>query len=160
MSGLLIDSQQAILATVIQKMTGKTLKMNGVSFVVNPNAWPVYYDQEPDTPDNGITVYGTLGKDDGRTQIDGELQEHHGVQIRVRSLNKIGFSVISQIATMCDGLVDMGVTVATQELGTNKYIVQSVNRTGNGVLSLGKEMTPTRRNLYTLNALINVRMVP
>lgn len=159
MSGFLADSQQAVTAAVLQNLTGKTLTMSRVQFVVNPGSWPIFIDQEPDVPDNVITIYGTLGKDDGRTQIDGELQEHHGIQIRVRSLTKLGFKVATSLAVACDQLVDMGVQVSTPELGTNNYIVQSINRTGNGVLSLGKEMPPTRRNLYTINALINVRMV-
>lgn len=159
MSGLLIDSQQAVLATALTALTGKTIVMSGVSFIVNPRGWPISYGQEAETPDDVITIYGTLGKDDGRTQIDGELQEHHGVQVRVRSGTKVGFRVITGLAIACDQLVDMGVLVTTSDLGSNHYIIQSCNRTGNGINSLGKEMSPTRRNLYTFNALLNVRMV-
>lgn len=155
MSGILADSQQAVLAQALRNLQGQTLLANRVSFIFNEDNWPIYVDQEPDVPDSVITVYGTLGRDDGRTQIDGELQEHHGIQIRVRSLDRTGFTLITQIAVVCDKLVDQGVQV-----GENHYLIQSVDRTGNGVLSLGKEMTPTRRNLYTVNALVNVRMVP
>ena len=48
-------------------------------------SWPVYSMQEPDSPDNAITVYDTAGVGRGRFQIDGEVQEVHGIQVRVRS---------------------------------------------------------------------------
>lgn len=147
MSGILNDSQQAILCYVLRDLE-----------IVDSAEWPIFIDQEPDLPDNCITIYGTLGKDDGRTQIDGELQEHHGVQIRVRSTDRVGFTIITELACACDKLVDKGITLPDSEGGSH-YIVQSVNRTGNGVNSLGKEMSPSRRNLYTFNALVNVRMV-
>lgn len=148
MSGLLRDSQQAILAQALEDLN-----------IVDPDIWPINVDQDSESPDTSITVYGTLGRDDGRTQIDGELQEHHGVQIKVSSLDRTGFLIATQLAVACDGMVDKGVTVSSELMGTNYYILQSVNRTGNGVNALGKDMVNTRRNLYTFNALVNVRMV-
>lgn len=147
MPGLLVDSQQAVLAQAL-------IDLN----IVNPTAWPINVDQEPDEPDSVITVYGTQGRDDGRTQVDGELQEHHGIMIKVRSLDRTGFTIITQLAVAMDGLVDRGVSLVTNGV-TNRYNIQSISRTGNGVICLGKEMPPSRRNGYTVNAVMSVRMI-
>jgi hypothetical protein len=47
--------------------------------------WPAYAIQEPDKPDNCITIYDTAGMNQGRFSVDGEVQETYGIQIRVRS---------------------------------------------------------------------------
>ncbi len=48
-------------------------------------SWPVYSMQGADSPDNTITVEDTAGVGRGRFQTDGEVQEVHGIQVRVRS---------------------------------------------------------------------------
>ena len=46
--------------------------------------WPIQVAAQSDTPDETLTIYDTLGIDDGRHMGDGERFEHHGIQIRVR----------------------------------------------------------------------------
>src|SRR5688572_3973753 len=55
------------------------------STTASPTDWSAYVDGEPDVPDSCITVYDTEGRKSGRTMTDGEIQEHHGFQIRIRA---------------------------------------------------------------------------
>lgn len=49
--------------------------------------WPIYVANEPNKPDNCITIYDTIGTDDGRSMIDGDIWKHDGIQVRVRSVD-------------------------------------------------------------------------
>jgi hypothetical protein len=126
--------------------------------------WPVFVSNEPDVPDNCITTYDTLGKSSGRTNYDGEQQEHHGVQVRVRSINHpIGFTKARAIAIALDQSVyDMVVSI-----GSVSYLVHCVNRQGD-IISLGKEVTvsgyksespSSRRQIFVINTFVSVREV-
>ena len=120
---------------------------------VGTTNWPVYYSEEPDSPDNAITIYGTDGIFDGRTMFDGEMQERHGIQIRVRSNDHdTGFTKMRQLAVALDETIYRnGVTIG----GTN-YRVHSFSRTS-GPISLGKDSPETKRDLFTLNGTLIVR---
>jgi len=54
---------------------------------VNPPSagWQAYSTSEPTSPDNVITVYDTAGRSHGRDSVINDRQEHHGIQVRVRS---------------------------------------------------------------------------
>lgn len=129
-------------------------------------AWPVYASGEPGAgkpvgtastaktgvPDSIITVYDTLGRQNGRIQFSGEIQEHHGFQVRVRAAgHSAGYAKARAIA---DGL-DKSVYLRTVAIGASRYLVYAVTRTGD-VLALGKEPTSGRR-IFTINALVTVR---
>ena len=47
--------------------------------------WPAYASQEPDKPDDCITVYDTSETRQGRFQVGGEEQSAYNLQIKVRS---------------------------------------------------------------------------
>lgn len=113
--------------------------------------WPVFAASEPDLPDECLTVYDTTPIDDGSIMIDGERQEHQGVQIRVRAReHDAGWLKARAVAVALDESVyDETVTID----GTT-YLVMSANRQG-GIAVLGKEPT-SRRNLFTLNALVTM----
>src|SRR5438132_8051410 len=66
-------------------------------------AWPCYVSREPDVPDDVVTIYDTMGRDDGQVMNDGELQEHPGIQIRIRATRPdIGYDKARTIATTLD----------------------------------------------------------
>ena len=117
------------------------------------SSWPVYSDNEPNTPDNAITVYNLTGTSSGRTMIDGELQEHHGIQVRIRSATPTtGFTKSRQIAV---GL-DTSSNLVSVSIGSSAYRIQTVSRKGD-VISLGKDTTNSKRNLFTINAVVALR---
>src|SRR5262245_28835704 len=122
--------------------------------------WPVFATNGPDLPDNAITVYDTAGTDDGRS-MDGERWERGGIQVRVRSTtHTVGHPKSKAIALMMDQLSQQVVHV-----DTNAYKIWTIVRTSD-VLPLGKEVAGagmpgdiSRRNLFTVNALVNLREV-
>lgn len=118
-------------------------------------SWPIYGHSEPDTPDNVITLYDTTGVGHGRSHIDGEIQEHQGVQVRIRSDKQdTGYPKAKAIAE----LLDKSINRLTVTIGAAEYLVHAATRTGD-VLSLGKESPTSKRNLFTLNFIVALRQV-
>ena len=114
--------------------------------------WPIFVAGEPDTPDNCITVYDTAGTLEGRSMIDGEKQEHHGIQIRVRANDyPTGYTKARTVATT----LDTSVYQNSASIGASVYVVQSVSRTTD-VIPLGKENPLSKRDLFTINALVSL----
>ncbi len=109
--------------------------------------WPIAAMQELPDPDNTITLYDTTGKIDGVTQPDGEIQEHYGVQIRLRStLGTNGWTKLSAIrAYLSETIQNFYVTI-----DSIIYRVWCVTNIGS-IISLGKDGSNSRRRLYTLN---------
>ena len=116
-------------------------------------SWPVFSDGEPDRPDSVITVYDTAGKRKGRTMTDGEVQEYHGIQIRIRSsAHSAGYLKARALAIALDG----DVYQETVTIGSKTYLIHQLSRTSD-VLRLGKESPVSKRCLFTINALAMVR---
>lgn len=116
--------------------------------------WPIYAHNEPDGPDNSITIFDVQGIKHGRTMIDGEIQEHHGIQVRIRSsVSDVGYTKARNIAIVLDEQVYQdAVTISSYN-----YCVHSFNRTSD-VIPLGKEATtPSKRSICVINGLIMLR---
>jgi hypothetical protein len=115
--------------------------------------WPIYYSQEPDQPDNCITIYDTSGIQHGRVMPTQEMIEHHGIQVRIRSQSKdAGHLKAQAVVVAMDQLSFMrGVTI-----DTSHYTVQTIVRKGS-ILSLGKESPNSNRLLFTVNAVVAIR---
>jgi hypothetical protein len=54
----------------------------GVGLGVTATDWPAFSQKEPDSPDNVITVFDTMGRDLGRTNPDMVRSERYGIQVR------------------------------------------------------------------------------
>lgn len=148
MAGRLTNLPSEIMARVlVLKGWGTTTNLN--------QTWPVYAEDEPDKPDNVLTVYVQGGDGSGRTMTDGEQQEEYTFQVRIRSQNPAnGWSKANQIANGMDkDVLDVTVT-----LGTIQYLVHCVSRRGS-ILSLGKEYPSTLRSLFTINAQASIRQL-
>jgi hypothetical protein len=120
--------------------------------------WPIFYANEPDNPDSLIVVLDTVGRKDGRSMIGGEVFEHHGTNILVRSAkHPLGYAKIDSIAKALDEDVLNSVVTLTAVTGTStaQYIINSISR--DSTRSLGKGPTPSNRNFFDLNALISLR---
>lgn len=121
--------------------------------------WPIHVAREPDKPDSAITVYNTTGRDHGRTMNDGERQEHLGIQVRVRDMNHDdGFEKAQAVAMVLDQTVRLNTVTVSDRVGTGSatYTVYSVSRT-TGVIIVGEERPDSRRNIFTINAVVSLR---
>lgn len=116
--------------------------------------WPIFYGDEPNTPDNCITLYDTPGTDQGRSMIDGALFGFYGFQVRVRAATKsAGYLKALGIQTvMAQSVIRETVTIE----GTG-YFVHSISNIGD-VLDLGKP-PQSSRVLFTINAVTSVRQL-
>lgn len=116
--------------------------------------WPVFSGREPDLPDNCITIRNTQGTSFGFTQTNGQLQEMHGIQVRIRGVTEeVAYGKARAIAVAMDeSILDATVIVAN-----SVYHVQSITRIG-APLDLGKEVPKSQRNLFTINATVVVSL--
>ncbi len=153
MTGSLVHSQADIIAQLlIDFSVGTDPTLSGT--------WPIYVSEEPDTPDNVITIYDTVGLVHGRSQIEGEIQEHEGIQIRIRgATHDLGFRKANDILTAVDitAVRDTVGVASVLGTGTTNYFVNSITRTS-GILSLGDSPT-SRRRIFTINAVVMLRQV-
>ena len=136
-------------SNIVQQML---VDLGGGTAPADNGSWPVYWSHEPDTPDDAITVYDTEGVNQGRIQIDGEVQMQHGIQIRIR-----GETVTSggTKANALQELLDKSVRRTSVTVSGTDYIVHSFNRVGDA-RHIGQE-PETRRQIYTLNGLVSLR---
>jgi hypothetical protein len=122
----------------------------------NGAAWPVQSFGEPEQPDEVITVYDTAGVEEGRTMTDGQIQEHRGVQVRVRSKTfPGGWLKADSIRQALAQTVKL--TQVTLE-GVN-YLVGCFGKIGT-IMVLGKDSPDTKRSLFTVNATVALAMYP
>ncbi len=105
---------------------------------------------EPDTPDECITVYDTLGTQDGRSMVSGEQYSHKGIQVRVRSgTSTDGFVKAQAISNSLDQSTYQEVLT----IGGVRYFIQAVSTKGDPI-PLGRETPKSKRFLYTINATV------
>ena len=123
--------------------------------------WPIYVGSEPPTPDNCITLYDTGGTGYGFHMIDGERQEKHGIQVRIRAVTyDVGYTKACSLANA----LDTAIYFEKPRIGSNHYKVPQFARTSD-VLSLGqapggrqsKMGRGSRRQIFTINGLLSVR---
>ena len=135
------------------------INAGGGSLPSSGSSWPIGCWQENETPDNVITLYDTSGNLDGRFQTDGEMQEHPGIQIRVRSANPLdGNTKIRQLMEIVDKGIRLTTVMIENPIGTavSTYVIYAVTRIGT-VLSIGKDTPQTKRSLFTVNMIISLR---
>lgn len=144
MSGLLTHSVNDVIRRLLVNDGQGTLPSAAGS-------WPIGVER-PDSPDDCVTVTETTGRRDGRTMTDGEVIEHPGIQVEVRSADhNTGFLKAKQIATYCDEQVrNSGVTFEGKH-----YNIVNVSRVG-VVMSIGRESPESARELFTFNAMVTL----
>ena len=119
------------------------------------SAWPIFADSEPDEPDECITVYDTSGIVEGRAHKTGEVQEHYGIQVRLRCLTpESGYARMRTLMLVMDELIRLDhVSIVNSE-----YLVTAISRKG-GILSLGEETPNSKRYVFTLNAIVSLKQL-
>lgn len=122
----------------------------------NPKSdWMIYADNEPDRLDKCITIYNTFGKPLGRSHVDSEFIEMHGIQVRIRaSVSSVAFTKARVIAIDLDESTGREVI----DIDTSSYCVHSFSRTG-GIIPLGKESPTSKRSIYVFNGLLTLRQI-
>lgn len=127
----------------------------GVEPSDSPNMeWPVYVSSTPNLPDNLITITDTSARDNGRVMF-GDRQEMHGFQVLVRGVDhRTGYQKSRAIAVALDA-----VYLRTVRIDGVDYLIHSVTRTTD-VLALGTEVPASKRQLFSLNAVVTVRQQP
>jgi len=117
-------------------------------------AWPIYVANEPDTPDNLITVYDTAGIFEGRIQRTGEKVERRGIMIQVRGTSHpVTWAKMNALKLALDESVNKTLV----DIGINQYIVYSISRQS-GPISLGREPS-TNRFLFSINSVVTLRQL-
>ncbi len=145
MSGALTHPPSKVLRQALVDAGAGTLP-------ADEGSWPISASQERNKPDAVITVFDTASRLDGRTMPDGVMQEHYGIQVKVRDSDfQQAYTKASEIQDILDSTFNYtGVTV-----DSSAYVLEAVTRTG-GILSLGKE-PGSKRNMMTINAVAAIR---
>lgn len=142
-----------VLSDPLVRVIGQLLVDLGLGTDYEANReWPVYLSNEPEKPDNVITVVRTDSiLADGRLQINGEVQETYGALIRVRGSSYVGTEAKTiNISAALDSQVNRNpVTV-----GSNSYLVHNASR--GSVIDLGEMRDGSERRLFTINYLYSI----
>lgn len=124
----------------------------------NPNAhtWPISVDQEPDQPDNAITVYNTSPQPQGRLQVSGLAVEHAGFMVQVRCTDsQAGKTKIREILAALTQDINRTTVTISNSRGTASYMIQAVTRRS-GPNTLGRDHDNENRFLFTLNCTASI----
>jgi hypothetical protein len=123
--------------------------------------WPAFVTKEPDQPDSCITVKDTVGRSHGRSMIDGEVWYHHGFQVRVRSGDHpTGWAKLNAMRAFLAKTVyanQLTLPGSAQPSG-HTYLIHCINNIG-PVIPLGYDNPQSKRELFTLNAMIVLKQL-
>lgn len=118
---------------------------------VNASLFAGYAGDEPDKPDNTVTIYDTDAGNNYRSFVDLKTGGPSGVQVRVRgTTHRIAYSKISEINDYLAQVVRRGVSIETEY-----YMVDGCSNIGN-IIGLGRESPQSQRHLFTLNLYVEV----
>lgn len=111
-------------------------------------AWPAYAADEPDKPDDCVTVYDTTPVTDGFTG-DGEGLFHRGFQVRIRSSSAAAGAAKAEAVVKA---LNESVAWRTVTVGGTGYNVAAVSC--NAPQPLGKDSPNTRRKVFVINGTV------
>lgn len=147
MSGALNDTPAEILRQLF-------IDLGQVTHPDSDGEWPCYFSYQPKDPDDQVSVFDTEGQNDGRTQPDGETQEHYAVMVKVQGISRgHARQRIGQLARACD----LSINQETVYLKGSYYLVEAVNRMSS-ILDLGIDAPNSRRRSFSFNVLASIRM--
>lgn len=142
----MIHSPADIMAKLFIDLGYGTLPVAGSNVV-----WPIFSIREPDRPDDCITIFNTAGVQDGRSMIDGELQEHLAFQVRVRSKDSAeGWTKAKALQTA----MAMSMTQRIVSIAASHYTVHCCSNIGQ-VAHIGTEPN-SKRAVHTVNSLVSI----
>lgn len=141
-------------ATVIQQY----LRSEGLGVdAASTSSWKIFVGSMPDTDDenldNAICVYDTGGVIDGRCMCDGQVYQHPGTSLRIRSRSyDLGYRKSKDIL---DNLSEASRKIVI--IGSVEYLFQSFTPT-TGVIPLG-EVENRGRKSFSLNGLLSISQI-
>ena len=115
-----------------------------------PADWRSTFSKTTDDPANFVTVYDAAGVIDGRYMETGEMVEHYGIQIRVRSLKyKDGYTKAKELLkAMTQEMIHVPV------IQDGSYMIESFTQTSS-ILSIGTDEKNRREN-FTFNGIVTI----
>lgn len=145
----LLHSPAEIVATAL------LLEGTGTSPLMDNEDWQIHYSDEPDLPDNVITVYDTTGKADGSSMHDGYVWEHQGIMVRIRaSTHRIGWRKADEVRET----LARGIYYETITLNASTYKLVCVGDVGS-IVPNGKEAPNSARRVFSINCTVAIRAV-
>lgn len=128
-----------------------------VGSVATDSEWPIYATNEPNAPDNCITIYDTTNQHDGRSMVDGRNWTHYGFQVRVRAVDHptgyVKAKAIEEALLTQVGIPGIGGVRVTCLNGNIDYVVKACVKVHNPI-NLGKDTPRSKRSLFTINGLL------
>lgn len=128
--------------------------LTGLALMSVPNSgleWPLYISHSPDILGEFGTIYNISPRKDGRYMGDGEVLQHYGVTIQIKSENEdSGWDKCNSLAGQLDAVHNIEVILE----GTT-YIMRNISRVG-GISSLGNETGTKRRRIFEMNFLTDI----
>jgi hypothetical protein len=125
-------------------------------FTVGNSDWPVYATNEPDYPDNCLTVLDGPDQFDARIMATGEEQIHQGFSVRIRSTDhQTGWQKAKAVYhSFClnVGGANGVILVATTADGNIYPVVCLTNLKGPN--PKGKDATRTKRSIFTVDGFL------
>lgn len=140
-------------------VVGKLLTDLGLGTDPEANvAWPLSVTGELTTPDECIEVYDTTGRLEGSLQVNGEMLVKPGIMIRVRAADHLsGYRKANQLfEAIAKTVYHNEVILPNDEEDDITYLVEAITPTSD-VLPLGKEVPSSKRDLFTINAVVALR---
>lgn len=123
--------------------------------------WPVWFEFEPDQPDNSITVQETQGRDDMRDMISGATDGTLGFQIRVRANERSSGrakadAVAATIADRASCYFDKAACHVA--LDSSTYVLQTFVRIGDPI-PIGHDVPGSKRQVWTINCEARIKQL-
>ena len=147
MSGTLTHTAADVIRQVLEDLAVSVAPGSASS-----TDWASFYSMAPDFQDRIISSFDTAGITQGRTHVDGQTQEFHGVQVMIRAADyETGYNKAQAVAVS----LDTEIQLTNVTISSTVYIVYSFNRVGT-VISLGREAPNTRRSIFTINGLVSL----
>lgn len=116
--------------------------------------WPIFVHLEPDTPDNCMVVYDTVGFLQGRLHPTGQFVNHYGFQVLLRTSNaKEGMIKLASVEALLNSVRRLEVSVEDAI-----YLVHSTTQR-TPILPLGRDVDNSDRSLFTINYTVTLEPV-
>lgn len=154
--GYLQDSPAAVIAQMLIDMGQASDPDVEASSSEN---WPVSVDSDLASPDDVVFVYNTEGQTYGRIQSTGQTSELYGFQTKVRAARpQDAYKKINDLLNCFDQEVYRRTVTITDVDGTRSYWIGAITRKGSPIF-IGREGSATKRTLYSLNAIFDLRQL-
>jgi len=160
-TGGVLELAESTLPPVVSDYTGESPASIIAQYIVatlnymsNPDDatdWPLFVSHLPFDIISCGCIYDTAGVQDGRISSSGEVIEHPGIQLTIRSKEyEMGREKAEQVALALDAVFNEIVSIDDID-----YTVQNIKRMSD-VISLGIEPGTQRNHLFTVNFLVTI----